>query len=121
MVVPKFLSVDDYGMWQLFLFYFSYLGFLHFGWEDGIYLRYAGKEFSELSPKKFSGQFYAIVVLEVVLAALISSVGRLFISDPQKQVALLCAIWLAPLVMFNSLCNFILQITNQIKKYAKNA
>ena len=63
MVVPKFLSVDDYGMWQLFLFYFSYLGFLHFGWEDGIYLRYAGKEFSELSPKKFSGQFYAIVVL----------------------------------------------------------
>lgn len=119
MVVPKFLSVDDYGMWQLFLFYFSYLGFLHFGWEDGIYLRYAGKEFSELSPKKFSGQFYAIVVLEVVLAALISSVGRLFISDPQKQVALLCAIWLAPLVMFNSLCNFILQITNQIKKYAK--
>lgn len=119
MVVPKFLSVDDYGMWQLFLFYFSYLGFFHFGWEDGIYLRYAGKEFDELSPKKFSGQFYAIIVLEVVLAALISSMGKLFISDSQKQVALICAIWLAPLVMFNSLCNFILQITNQIKKYAK--
>ena len=57
MVVPKFLSVDDYGMWQLFLFYFSYLGFFHFGWEDGIYLRYAGKEFDELSPKNFQDSF----------------------------------------------------------------
>ena len=36
MFVPKFLSVNDYGLWQLFLFYFSYLGFLHFGWEGGI-------------------------------------------------------------------------------------
>lgn len=43
MFVPKLLSVNDYGLWQLFLFYYSYLGFLHFGWEDGIYLRYAGK------------------------------------------------------------------------------
>jgi len=46
--VPKFLNVDDYALWQLFLFYFSYLGFLHFGWEDGIYLRYAGKRFGSV-------------------------------------------------------------------------
>ena len=41
-VLPRYLSLYDYGTWQLFLFYFSYVGFLHFGWEDGIYLRYAG-------------------------------------------------------------------------------
>lgn len=119
MFVPKFLSVDDYGLWQLFLFYFSYLGFLHFGWEDGIYLRYAGKNYDELNRKTFAGQFYGIIVLQIVLAVLISSIGQILVSDPVKRTALICAVWLAPFVNFNNLCNFIMQITNRIKDYAK--
>lgn len=119
MVIPKFLSLNDYGMWQLFLFYFSYLGFLHLGWEDGIYLRYAGNDFDELPRKRISGQFCTIILLQIVLAAIVSGIGNIFIQDYQKLYVLLCTVWLAPLVNFNNLCNFILQITNQIKEYAK--
>ena len=119
MFVPKFLSVDDYGLWQLFLFYFSYLGFLHFGWEDGIYLRYAGKNYNDLDQKTFAGQFYGIIVLQIVLAVLVSSIGQILVSDPLRRTALICAVWLAPFVNFNNLCNFIMQITNRIKDYAK--
>lgn len=117
MVVPKFLSVDDYGLWQLFLFYFSYLGFLHFGWEDGIYLRYAGKNFDELDQKTFVGQFYGIVALQIFEVAVAICFGKLIVTDPVKQTALVCAICLAPFVNFNNLCIFILQITNCIKEY----
>ncbi|MEH7250466.1 hypothetical protein V7114_27310, partial [Neobacillus niacini] len=39
LIVPKVLGVEDYGYWQLYLFYASFVGFLHFGWNDGIYLR----------------------------------------------------------------------------------
>lgn len=119
MFVPKVLSIDDYGLWQLFLFYFSYLGFLHFGWEDGIYLRYAGKNYDELNRKTFAGQFYGIIALQIILAVLVSSIGQILVSDPVKRTALICAVWLAPFVNFNNLCNFIMQITNQIKDYAK--
>lgn len=119
MFVPKFLSVDDYGLWQLFLFYFSYLGFLHFGWEDGIYLRYAGKNYNELDRKTFAGQFYGIIALQIFLAVLVSSIGQILVSDSVKRTALICAVWLAPFVNFNNLCNFIMQITNCIKDYAK--
>lgn len=119
MIVPKLLSVNDYGLWQLFLFYYSYLGFLHFGWEDGIYLRYAGKRFDELNCKTFAGQFYSIIFVQVILAIVISIFGQKFIFDPDKRMALICAIWLAPFVNFNSLCNFIMQITNRIKEYAR--
>lgn len=119
MFVPKFLSIDDYGLWQLFLFYFSYLGFLHFGWEDGIYLRYAGKNYDELNRKTFAGQFYGIIALQIILAVLVSSIGQILVLDPVKRTALICAVWLAPFVNFNNLCNFIMQITNQIKDYAK--
>lgn len=119
MFVPKFLSIDDYGLWQLFLFYFSYLGFLHFGWEDGIYLRYAGKNYDELNKKTFAGQFYGIIALQIVLAVLVSSIGQIFMTDPVKRTALIGAVWLAPFVNFNNLCNFIMQITNRIRDYAK--
>lgn len=119
MFVPKFLSVDDYGLWQLFLFYFSYLGFLHFGWEDGIYLRYAGKNYNELDRKTFAGQFYGIIALQIFLVVLVSSIGQILVSDSVKWTALICAVWLAPFVNFNNLCNFIMQITNRIKDYAK--
>lgn len=117
--VPKMLSVNDYGLWQLFLFYYSYLGFLHFGWEDGIYLRYAGKRFDELNRKTFAGQFYCIILLQIVLAIVVSMFGEAFVQNPDKRLALVCAIWLVPFVNFNNLCNFIMQITNRIKEYAK--
>lgn len=119
MFVPKLLSVNDYGLWQLFLFYYSYLGFLHFGWEDGIYLRYAGKRFDELNRKTFAGQFYSIILLQVVLAVSISALGQVFVEDSDKRSALVCAICLAPFVNFNNLCNFIMQMTNCIKEYAR--
>ncbi|MBQ9406326.1 MAG: hypothetical protein IJU37_06250 [Desulfovibrio sp.] len=119
MFVPKFLPVEEYGLWQLFLFYFSYLGFLHFGWEDGIYLRYAGKEFHELDRRVFAGQFYAVVLLQLVLAALAFLGGWLLVADRSLQAAFLCAACLAPLVNFNNLCNFVMQITNRIKDYAR--
>ena len=56
-IVPKFLSLEDYGLWQLFLFYYSYIGFFHFGWEDGIYLRYAGNSFETLDSKLLQGNY----------------------------------------------------------------
>ena len=117
--VPKFLSVDDYGLWQLFLFYFSYLGFLHFGWEDGIYLRYAGKRFEELDRKTFAGQFYGVTALQIFLAIVVTVGSQIVVDDPVKRIALECAVWLAPFVNFTNLCNFVMQITNRIKDYAK--
>lgn len=117
--LPKFLSLEDYGMWQLFLFYFSYLGFLHFGWEDGIYLRYAGKKFEELKMNVFSGQIYGIVVLQIMLTILLIGWAEAFIEDYTRRVVFICAVSLAVFVNFNNACNLIMQITNKIKEYAR--
>lgn len=118
MVVPKLLSVEDYGLWQLFLFYLSYIGFFHFGWEDGIYLRYAGKSFEELDRKLFAGQYYLLTAFQILLAVAAFSFANLFVDDPVKKIAASCTALLIPFVNFNNLCNFIMQITNRIKDYA---
>ena len=41
-IIPKFLNVENYAYVQLYIFYTSYVSFLHYGWVDGIRLRYGG-------------------------------------------------------------------------------
>lgn len=60
-IVPKVLGVENYSYFQLYLFYVSYTGFLHFGWADGIYLRYGGKYYEELDRKNSAGSSEHIV------------------------------------------------------------
>ena len=43
LVVPKLLGPEEYGYWQLYVFYMSYVGLFHLGWCDGVYLRYGGR------------------------------------------------------------------------------
>ena len=54
LILPKIMGVEEYGYWQLYIFYLSYAGFVHLGWVDGIYLRYGGLEYDELDKEKFS-------------------------------------------------------------------
>ena len=45
--VPKLLNVTNFGYWQLFIFYYGYVGFFHFGLNDGVYLKYGGVEYNK--------------------------------------------------------------------------
>ncbi len=49
LIIPKYLSVEGYGYWQLFMLYASYGGILHFGFMEGILLRWAGKELPQIA------------------------------------------------------------------------
>jgi len=48
LIIPKYLSVEGYGYWQLFMLYGSYGGILHLGFIDGILVRWAGKKLPEI-------------------------------------------------------------------------
>ncbi|MBY6037179.1 oligosaccharide flippase family protein [Fictibacillus nanhaiensis] len=119
LIVPKLIGVEEYGYWQLYLFYSAYVGFLHFGWNDGIYLRYGGKEYKDLNKRVFFSQFYMLVILQIILALfvllysnfLIESFNRVFIF---QMIAI-------NLFLYNvrSMLLFILQGTNRIKEFAQ--
>ena len=55
--VPRYLGVENYGYFQLYVFYitYAYAGVLHFGWVDGILLRYGGDYYENLNKRRFSG------------------------------------------------------------------
>ncbi len=119
LVAPKFLDAEDYGMWQLFLFYISFAGCCHLGWIDGIYLRYAGYSIDKLNPEKYSGQYVGLMALESVIGVGIFLFATLCMQDSVQRTILQLSSIFPLLYNLNLFSNFILQITNQIKKYAE--
>ncbi|MGL4607825.1 MAG: lipopolysaccharide biosynthesis protein [Eubacteriaceae bacterium] len=120
LVIPKLIGIEEYGYWQLYLFYTSYIGFLHFGWNDGIYLRFGGEKYENLNKNLFFSQFIELFLFQVIIGIIIWGVAIFFISDiNQKLLIKMAGI---AMILSNSrlMLLFILQATNRIKEYAKN-
>lgn len=117
-VVPKFLSVKEFGYWQLFLFYTSYVGFTHFGLDDGIYLREGGKRYKDLDFSLIGSQFWLLMFTQAIFAGVISAFSFFFEKDPNKLfVILLTGLYMIIFNVFYFL-GFIFQATNHTKKYS---
>lgn len=119
LIVPKLIGVEAYGYWQLYMFFTSYVGFLHFGWNDGIYLRYGGEDYKKLDKRLFFSQFLMLSIFQVIIGSLIAvftfvstyNSDRIFII----RMTALCLLVVNVRYMFL----YILQATNRIKEYAR--
>lgn len=118
LIIPKLIGVKEYGYWQLYLFYSAYVGFLHFGWSDGIYLRYGGRKYQELDTRLFFSQFNMMVITQVAIAIIISYMSFLLIDDMEKFFIVLMVVINMVVTNVSSILLFILQATNRIKEYS---
>lgn len=117
--VPKLLGVKEYSYWQLYVFYSSYVGFLHFGWVDGIYLKIGGNEYEDLDKKSLGSQFWYLMVLEVIISSVVI-IGSIIngIASSKSLILTLTAI-VSIITIAKTFVLFILQSTNRIKEYAQ--
>lgn len=79
--IPKYMSVSDYGLYQLFLFYFGYIGFLHFGVLGGAIIRYAGCTYFELNYNSLKSQSCILFTILLFLLFLINLKTTVFTDD----------------------------------------
>ena len=70
-VLPKFISVEQFGYWQYFLLWASYVGVMHFGYGDGIYLKLGGQYWNSIDRKTWEPQIQSVFFLQVILSILI--------------------------------------------------
>lgn len=119
LIVPKLIGVESYGYWQLYIFYSSYVGFMHFGWNDGIYLRYGGLEYKNLNRGLFFSQFWMLFFFQLLLGILIFVFSMIFIADVDRQFILLMTALCMLIVNVRYMLVYILQGTNRIKEYAQ--
>lgn len=117
LILPKIIGVEGYGYWQLYIFYVSYVGFLHLGWVDGIYLRYGGKEYQELEKQKFFSQFVSLLVFQSIIAVGLFLFSYLFSAKEEDKLLIFMMLSFS-LVATNTryLFIYILQATNRIKE-----
>lgn len=115
LVLPKVIGVNEYGYWQLYTFYLTYIGFFHFGWCDGIYLKFGGQIYEELDKSYFSSQISSFVIFQSLIS-LISIVLSLVMTDGSDMLFIFIALSLN-FVITNTRLLYIytLQTTNRIK------
>ena len=119
LILPKFLGVTDYSYYQLYIFFVSYVGFFHFGWIDGIYLKIGGMEYNDLEKSNYVTQFWMLNVLEIIIAAIISIFALFIIKNIDKSFVLISTSVCGVITILRTYLLFILQSTNRIKEYAK--
>uniref|UniRef100_UPI003AB6EF6E lipopolysaccharide biosynthesis protein n=1 Tax=Allofournierella sp. TaxID=1940256 RepID=UPI003AB6EF6E len=109
--------IENYGYFQLCLFYCSYTGFLHFGIVDGALLRYGGKYYNQLNKRVFSGQFWLLATLEIFVSLIVCVVAVVYIEGEKGKIWFFVGMVIA-LTIPRYFLQFILQATNRIKEYA---
>lgn len=81
LVVPKVLGVEEFGYWQLFVFYASYVGFFHLGLNDGVYLLNGGRTRADIDVRDVNGQMLmgfcvqSLPALAIVIFAFLGESG----------------------------------------------
>ena len=117
-ILPKGISVENYGYFQLYFFYINYTGFLHFGWADGLFLRHGGAYYESLNKDVFGSQFKIYWIIEILIS-LIFCFAALYLADgPQRTKVFLL---IGASIAFNlpkTYLQYLLQATNRIKEYA---
>jgi len=118
-IVPKVLGIEEYGYFQLYLFYTSYAIFFHLGLPNGIYLRYGGKEFSNLNKGLFTMQFWMITIYALLLAAIGSMIIVSTLGVEDKGFILIMTCLCGVIIIPRDFILLTLQATNRIKDYVK--
>ncbi|MBS4178126.1 lipopolysaccharide biosynthesis protein [Lederbergia citrea] len=117
-IVPKFISVENYGYWQLYIFYTYIISFMSLGLSDGAYLRFGGHEYKDLNKPIFASQYWFLVVVNVFINFSFAFIYGLNSTDPNKSMVVFLTCIAGVLIAPRSLLSFILQTTNRINEYS---
>lgn len=111
-LVPMVLSVDDYGYYKIYTFYAAYIGVLHCGYCDGIYLEYGGKGKNKIDHDRISKELATIFTYSVGLA-LIACVWGIVRGD----FTIIClGLTIVPNIVY-TFYSYVYQATGDFKKY----
>lgn len=117
-IVSKFIGVEEFGYWQLFIFYTNYISFFGLGIYDGNYLKLGGKEYEELDYSIIGVKFKIFSLTQSVVAFFLIIVFYFSVKDTDRYFVLLC--FSLYLVVYNicAFLGYIFQAVNHTKIYS---
>lgn len=119
LLIPKIFGVSDYGYWQLYLLYFSYVGSIQLGWCDGVYLRYSGKNYKDLDGNLFASQIGYLIIFYLVMSSLIMLLVNVFFSENFNITIMSLTLVAGLMTTPRGFLFYVLQGTSRITEFAK--
>lgn len=116
-LVPKILTVTDYGMYKTFTLYMTYVGFFSLGIIDGIVLKYGGVDYPDIDRKQFRSYFIWYNIVHFIFAAILI-ICALFINNNSTRFILLMLALNMWAVNITGYFQQISQITQRFKEFS---
>ena len=112
LILPKYLSVEGYGYWQLFNLYTTYVGILHLGFLDGLMVRWAGKDLSQIG-SEIRPAIRFLVLEQLVVTIPLGLITYFLLQPPLQWISLMLFIFA---FIFN-LATFFIFISQAIRQF----
>ena len=116
-VLPGVLGVTANGYYQTYLLFNVYVGIMHFGFNDGIYLKYGRYSYDAL-PQELFRSFMRFYLMFSSAEIIVLSAMLLFEQDDNKRFAIFFSILNILVVNASGMFNYINQITDRVKIYS---
>ena len=109
-ILPKLLSIESYSDIKLFQLYITYVGILHLGFSDGMYLKYGGKEIEASQNENILSEFKTFKIFQIIVT-ISAVIVTLFL---KKYVLFFCALSILPV----NIGNYLRQLYQAVGKFA---
>lgn len=118
LIVPKILGVEEYGYWQLFIFYCSYCGLFQLGLDDGVYLINGGRTRDELDKSSLASQFWVGQVYQWSISVVVIAIALLGNFGTERVFVIVCTAVFVIVQNAAYYFGYILQAVDETKKFS---
>lgn len=112
-ILPIILSIDDYANLRTYFLYIHYIGLLHFGLVDGIFINYGGKYYKNINVAELNFFHLFFIVFQLIITSII----LFFAIFKNDTILILLAVSILPINLQN-LLTFIYQSFWEFQKYS---
>lgn len=70
-ILPKYVSIEEFGYWQYFLLWASYVGVMHLGFGDGVYLKLGGQYWESIDRKEWIPQIQSMFFVQMIISLMV--------------------------------------------------
>ena len=113
LVLPYILSIDGFADLKTYGLYAGFIGFLHFGFVDGLNVKYGGNSYDEINKKEFDGYHNFFISFQFFILIIVLLIGCLL----KNTIILLVGMAILP-INLQSFFLFFYQAVGEFKEYA---
>lgn len=110
--LPSILSIDGYANEKTYTLLVSYIGFLHFGFIDGLYIKYGGKKTENINKATLKGEYYFLLIAESILSIILVIISI----TVKNTILLLFSLTILPIMIY-AFFRYYFQAVGEFKKY----